>query len=181
MSENVGLVIKQLREERGISKSRLGREADVSNAYVVQIEQGDRSPSEDVLRRFAHVLRVPPHKLLIPAGMVDEEDILEARIHLHEVMKRCEDAGELLDEDEQDRIFAEGLGWADQWGAFDPRTREYGEPNFVSRIPSDEFWGWDKPLGVAPLEHWAELSTSDRRLVQRLANRLAQLEDSEDE
>lgn len=60
MGEHVGSVLKKLREERGLSKSRLSREAAVSNAYVVQIEKGQRSPSEEILYRFARAQSPAP-------------------------------------------------------------------------------------------------------------------------
>lgn len=180
MAEHVGATIKQLREAVGMSKSRLGREAGVSNAYIVQIEQGDRSPSEDVLRRIAHVLRVPPHKLLIPAGLVDAEDVAHAQDWLNKREAEAAAAGRTLNDDSRDRVFAIGLGWADPWGAFDPRDRDHEEPGDPDKLTREQFWGWDKPLTVLPLEHWEELSDSDRRLVQRMVNRLARNEEPED-
>jgi len=181
MADHVGLVIKKLREERKLSKSRLSREAGISDAYVVQIEQGQRSPSEDVLRRIAHVLRVPPHKLLIPAGFFDADEIARAEASLADMASRCEAAGMPLDADNEDRVFARALGMADDFSAFDPRERDQSDYQRPENISSEQFWGWDKPLAIPPLEHWDTLSPSDRLLLQRMANRLAKAEDPEDQ
>lgn len=186
MSENaLGKVIKRLREERKLSKSRLAREAGISDAYVVQIEKGDRlTPSPDVLRRLARVLRVPPHDLLIPSGFYSPEEIRQAE---ESAMDQC---GQLqqyrpdLDEQAQPDLFDRYLG------------REFDKIDYYNSLNADEllyetselheldlppnvYWGWNKPLGLMPPENWEKLGDGDRRLAQKLINRLARVEDTE--
>jgi len=58
-------VLKQLRKDRGWSQAKLAEEADVTNAYIAQLETGKKkNPSLDVLKRLARALGVPMGELL---------------------------------------------------------------------------------------------------------------------
>jgi XRE family transcriptional regulator of biofilm formation len=58
-------VIKTLREQRGWSQAELARKAEVTDAYIAQLETGVRSnPSLEVLKRLARALGVPVTELL---------------------------------------------------------------------------------------------------------------------
>lgn len=182
MSEHVGLVIKRLREDRKLSKSRLSREAGVSDAYIVQIEKGDRSPSEDVLRRLARVLRVPPHTLLIPAGRYSPEEIQDAE---HSAMDQCYEIERGrpdldLPDDLFDRYMAREFELIDYRRDLTPDGCRLADSELAEMaLPSELYWGWNKPLGVMPPENWDTLSDADRRLAQKLINRMASDEDTE--
>ncbi len=183
MSETVGQVLKRLREDRKLSKSRLSREAGVSDAYIVQIEKGDRSPSETVLRRLAHVLRVPPHQLLVPAGFYLPEAVEDIERRAHEALEHAEFTGRELQPDLYDRLLAREYDELDalqhitddEWASIDAQSA--GRSEFD--LPADVFWGWNKPLDVWPPEHWDKLTDSDRRMVQKLINRLMRSPDTE--
>jgi transcriptional regulator with XRE-family HTH domain len=61
----LGLMIKRLREERGLSQKALGARAKVTDAYVAMLETGKRkNPSLPVLKRLAKALGVPVTALL---------------------------------------------------------------------------------------------------------------------
>ena len=185
MNEHVGLTIKRLREERKLSKSRLSREAGVSDAYIVQIEKGDRSPSDQVLRRLAHVLRVPPHHLLVPAGIYDPETVERIEREADRTIQLDREAGDTIRPDLRDRLIARGYDAFEYEQYLDGLTPEEFERHTAfgryrtDEVPADIYWGWDEPLGVMPPENWDKLTDADRRLAQKIVNRLARVEDSE--
>jgi transcriptional regulator with XRE-family HTH domain len=58
-------VLKLLRERKGWSQAELAKRADVTDAYIAQLETGAReNPSLDVLKRLARALGVPAAELL---------------------------------------------------------------------------------------------------------------------
>jgi len=62
---SIGERITRLREELGLSRPRLAREADVSYSFLVQVETGQReNPQVDKLANVARVLGVPVDVLL---------------------------------------------------------------------------------------------------------------------
>jgi transcriptional regulator with XRE-family HTH domain len=63
-SEKFGQRIKELRVERGLSKDRLAREADMHPTAVKRIECGERDPRLTTIRRIAHGLGIEPGVLL---------------------------------------------------------------------------------------------------------------------
>jgi transcriptional regulator with XRE-family HTH domain len=58
-------VLKALRQDRGLSQAQLAAKAEVTAAYVTQLETGaKKNPSLDVLKRLAKALGVPVTELL---------------------------------------------------------------------------------------------------------------------
>jgi len=58
-------VIRQLREQRGLTQVELAKKAKLTQGYVTMIESGARkSPSLPVLKRLAKSLGVPVTALL---------------------------------------------------------------------------------------------------------------------
>lgn len=177
MAEHIGATIKKLREERKLSKSRLAREAGFSDAYLVQIEKEQRNPSESVLRAIAKALRVPPHALLIPAGVYSERTLRLAQDMVTRQQQHLEEErGSALTPEELDRLLSLQLEhlhaqdepptnaeWLDQM--------RYDEP---LRLSAEDFWQWNESKAWAP-EHWDTLTQRDRNLVQELINRLVEL------
>lgn len=186
MSEHVGQVIKSLREERKLSKSRLARESGFSDAYLVQIEKGDRRPSDSVLRALARALRVPPHKLLIPAGYYTPEELRGAYYELAQAIDTAEEKRGPLSDADKDRLLALALEVVEEARsreeyykddkAHEASYRQYQRHEDPLAMTPEEFWDWDVATSWAP-EHWNSLTTRDRKLVQQLINRLVQLAD----
>lgn len=58
INEIVGLNIKKIREERGLSLEKLSNLADVSKSMLGQIERGESSPSVTVLWKIANGLKI---------------------------------------------------------------------------------------------------------------------------
>ena len=58
-------MIKQLREERGLTQLALAKRADVAQGYISSLEAGEkRNPSITILKRIAKALSVPVTELL---------------------------------------------------------------------------------------------------------------------
>ena len=55
----LGQLLRDLREERGLSIVHLANELGVSSSHISQIERNVSSPSITMLKRIAHVLNVP--------------------------------------------------------------------------------------------------------------------------
>ena len=62
----LGSMIKVFRIRRKMTQEELARRAKLSQAYIAQLERGDReTPSLPALKRLAKALRVPVAKLLV--------------------------------------------------------------------------------------------------------------------
>lgn len=71
--ESLGQFIRAQRRIAGLTLRQLADIADVSNAYLSQIERGLHEPSVRVLRSVASALNVSAETLLTQAGLLDEE------------------------------------------------------------------------------------------------------------
>ncbi len=71
-----GQYLKSLRERQRMSLREAERERGVSNAFIAQIERGDRpAPSPDILRKLAAAYKVTVRELLEKAGYLDEPEM----------------------------------------------------------------------------------------------------------
>ena len=70
-----GQVLVEYRRARGMSRSQLAEQAELSYPYVSQLETGLRKPSRDAARRLAEALGIDPLDLeaTIPANLNDLE------------------------------------------------------------------------------------------------------------
>jgi transcriptional regulator with XRE-family HTH domain len=71
--ERLGAAIRAERVSAGLSLRDLAERAQVSNAYLSQIERGLHEPSISVLRAIARALDVPLEALLARAGVLGAE------------------------------------------------------------------------------------------------------------
>jgi transcriptional regulator with XRE-family HTH domain len=72
--ENFGSYLRRIRKARGLSLKQVETSAEVSNAYISQIETGRRRPPHpDILKKLAKVYEVPLKDLLVKAGYFDDE------------------------------------------------------------------------------------------------------------
>jgi len=66
---NFSQFLKSLRERQRMSLRDVERESGVSNAYIAQLERGDRpAPSPEILRKLAKPYKVTVRELLMRAG-----------------------------------------------------------------------------------------------------------------
>jgi len=74
VERSFGEYLKSLRQEQRMSLREVERESGVSNAYLAQIERGDRRPpSPEILKKLAPVYNVAVRDLLKAAGYWDED------------------------------------------------------------------------------------------------------------
>jgi transcriptional regulator with XRE-family HTH domain len=62
--KNLGITLKKLRKERGLTQAQLAERADVHRIYIAQIEAQTKMPSLAALERIAKALKVKVSKLL---------------------------------------------------------------------------------------------------------------------
>ncbi|WP_053366871.1 helix-turn-helix domain-containing protein [Bacillus sp. FJAT-27245] len=73
----LGLRIRELRKERGLSLCSLAKQANVSKSYLSQIERGmHQNPSLLVLNKVANTLKIPVDSLLFSEGMSKAEEAI---------------------------------------------------------------------------------------------------------
>jgi transcriptional regulator with XRE-family HTH domain len=73
MTEPLGEFIRLQREIAHMSLRQLGELADVSNAYLSQVERGLYHPSGQVLKGIADALQISAEELYARAGLLDDE------------------------------------------------------------------------------------------------------------
>jgi transcriptional regulator with XRE-family HTH domain len=147
--ERVGLFIAKHRNERGLTQTQVANSVGISRPYLTQIENGKRTPSDEVFTA-----------LLVATG-ASFEDFL--------------------------REMAEGRLPEDQINSMAPLLRfvdalqKYLTPEQVAEVMAAaptpaQIDASLANLGGLPLEAapdgWADLNKEDRRLAQRLINRL---------
>jgi len=69
---DLGLYLKEQREQARLSLRELAKAAGVSNPYLSQIERGLRKPSAEVLQQIAKGLRISAEALYLRAGILEE-------------------------------------------------------------------------------------------------------------
>ena len=71
-----GQFLKSLRKRQHMSLRDVERESGVSNAYLSQLESGDRPPPRpDMLKKLARAYNVTVRELLMRAGYLDEPEV----------------------------------------------------------------------------------------------------------
>jgi transcriptional regulator with XRE-family HTH domain len=71
-SQSLGAMVRDLREEIGMSQAQLASQAELSQGYLSQIENDEvQNPSAAILFRLAQSLHVDPRILLEAAGCGD--------------------------------------------------------------------------------------------------------------
>lgn len=152
MTDNaLGLYIAQHREANGISQKRLADAVGISRPYLTQIENGSRTPSDEVFERLLHALGIPLERAM--------NDLLEGSLdpQVLEMLSGPAQAVDLLSRyltPEQLREVMAAFGSREQIAA-------------MAQVVVNE-----QPISGGP-DRWLELSKKDRALVNRLVNRLA--------
>ena len=73
MPEPLGEFIRLQREIANLSLRQLGELADVSNAYLSQVERGLYQPSAQVMKGIADALQISAEELYARAGLLDDQ------------------------------------------------------------------------------------------------------------
>lgn len=72
----IGKVLKQFRENRGMSQEVLSGLAGLDRTHYSKIERGLRSPTIDTIFKIAHALDIPPHTII--KAIEEQPEIEEA-------------------------------------------------------------------------------------------------------
>ena len=75
-----GQALKLLRRYQGLNQSDLAKRLDVSRSYVSELESGNRTPSLDLLGRYADVFNVPISSLVFFAEALEDKENLPNRL-----------------------------------------------------------------------------------------------------
>jgi transcriptional regulator with XRE-family HTH domain len=58
LQRKFGLVIKELRLEKGLSQESLANQSDIDRTYISDIEKGERNISLKIIERLAETLQI---------------------------------------------------------------------------------------------------------------------------
>ena len=75
MNNNLGLILKERRKEKGLTLTQLGGLSGMSAAFIGRVERGERLPSGNFLRKFAKSLGFGEVELLKLAGFLSEDAV----------------------------------------------------------------------------------------------------------
>jgi len=73
MNKKIGEIIREIRNEKGISLRKLGKIVNISNVNILYIEKGKINTSLPVLKGIASALNYNIDKLLSFANMIDDD------------------------------------------------------------------------------------------------------------
>jgi putative transcriptional regulator len=146
----MGQFIGRKREQLGMSQGALAKKVGISRPYLSQIESGHRAPSDEVVQRILVMLGSPMQEFAAEvASTLLTADQLNA---LNALFAPVEDMAALIEP-------ADLLRLTEQAGSLEQMTQH------LSRLSLD-------PLPIGGPDGWLDLNAEDRRLVQRLVNRL---------
>jgi transcriptional regulator with XRE-family HTH domain len=75
-----GQALKLLRRYQGLNQATLAKELGVSRSYVSELESGNRTPSLDLLSRYADVFNVPVSSLVFFAEALQDKENLPNKL-----------------------------------------------------------------------------------------------------
>lgn len=82
-TQNLGTIIKRQRKRLGLTLKNLAKESGVSFTYLGRIEQGERYPSPNILRKIARPLKFTEKELFNLAGYLPGDQKKEAVLEKH--------------------------------------------------------------------------------------------------
>lgn len=81
-TENIGYIIKKLREEKGVTKKELAKGV-CSPSYLSRIESGTRCPTSYILRQLSYKLKVTPEYLF---ELAESSSALESKAFIRKLI-----------------------------------------------------------------------------------------------
>lgn len=82
LKKDFGLRLKELRNKRGITQSKLAEMVEIDPKHMSHIETGRSFPKADLIEKFAEALNVDYTKLFKTEHLQDREVLLEKIIAL---------------------------------------------------------------------------------------------------
>lgn len=77
-----GQALKLLRRYQGLNQSALAKTLGVSRSYISELESGNRTPSLDLLNRYADVFNIPTSSLVFFAEALQDEENRSSRLEM---------------------------------------------------------------------------------------------------
>ena len=77
IQQKVGITIKELRKERGMSQETFAYESGIDRRYMSDIENGKRNISLDILERIADKLEIQLSSLFQRVEEIEEKSLME--------------------------------------------------------------------------------------------------------
>lgn len=75
-----GQALKLLRRYQGINQATLAKKLDVSRSYISELESGNRTPSLDLLSRYADIFNIPISSLVFFAEALEDKENISSRL-----------------------------------------------------------------------------------------------------
>lgn len=75
-----GQALKLLRRSQGLNQSTLAKKLSVSRSYISELESGNRTPSLDLLNRYACIFDIPVSSLMFFAEALQDKENLSGRL-----------------------------------------------------------------------------------------------------
>ena len=75
-----GQALKLLRRYQGLKQSALAKELGVSRSYISELESGNRTPSLDLLSRYADIFKIPVSSLVFFAEALQDKESFSGRL-----------------------------------------------------------------------------------------------------
>lgn len=74
-----GQALKLLRRYQGLNQKVLAEKLGVSRSYVSELESGNRTPSLDLLGRYADIFNIPISSLMFFAEALEDKENISSR------------------------------------------------------------------------------------------------------
>lgn len=161
-------ILKQLRIERGLSQTELGKILNVTQNAIFNWENGNREPSLETIEKIATIFGVTPDKLTgwTQDGPTIAEEILRVRtkknISLEELAESSTIPIEKLKEFENGIRIPLNADFLKLAYVLDRDGKEnFGQVPFILFLPDDEF---PETENIVPKKH-ADLSLDENKLI----------------
>lgn len=76
-----GQALKLLRRYQGLNQSALADKLDISRSYVSELESGNRTPSLELLGRYADIFKIPVSSLVFFAEALEDKENISGRLN----------------------------------------------------------------------------------------------------
>ena len=87
IDKSFGLLLKELRKEKGLSIKKLGSQLDINYSYISKLENNHTIPSEDFIKKVAAIFDYDKEELMLRAGKIPDDIIEILRSNPKEAVK----------------------------------------------------------------------------------------------
>lgn len=87
---NLGLAVKTLRKNKGLTQGNFCEIVGITQSYLSQVENGNKEPSIDVVKKIADALGTPMPVLFW--FTLTEEDVDDSKVEVFKLLKPSVDS-----------------------------------------------------------------------------------------